>query len=96
MIENRVKPDLRSAMTELIRQVRAAIPFDLSPDELCDGACRGCSQKLIEFLDQQLVEWEQRIEAGETPTFGELHELAKRSKKIARVLGGNGLIIGGK
>jgi hypothetical protein len=87
-----VKPDTRTAMGDLIRQVREAIPFDTPTDILCTGICHGCSVKLLEYLDLELTEWEYRLEEGEQPTFGDLDRLAKTSRKVYRVLQKNGLV----
>ncbi|MEH6628897.1 MAG: hypothetical protein V7739_20855 [Motiliproteus sp.] len=87
-----VKATPAVAMAELITQVRTAVPFDTPMSELCDGPCTGCSKKLLDFLDQELEEWETRLGRGENPTFGDLQRLGKQSQKIYRVLQRNGLI----
>lgn len=48
--------------------------------------------KLLEFLDMEVYGWEQRLQAGDKPNFGDLHRLANMGKKIYRVLDNNGLI----
>ncbi len=80
------------AMAELIGQVRAAVPFDTPIAKLCDGPCTGCSKKLLDFLDQELEEWEIKLQRGETPSLGDIHRLGKRCQKIYRVFQRNGLI----
>ena len=87
-----MKPSCHNAMQSLLAQIRRTLPFELDPSQLCNGPCQGCPKKLLEFIDMELCEWEQRLAVGEEPTFGDLHKLAKRAKKIHRVLDNNGLI----
>ncbi len=87
---NKANPSV--AMSQLIAEVRVAVPFDTPVSELCDGPCTGCSKKLLDFLDQELEEWETRLDRGDSPTFGDLQRLGKQSQKIFRVLQKNGLI----
>lgn len=91
-IEIIVKPDTPTAMHNLIQQVRSNIPFGLPEAYLCSDDCNGCSLKLLEFLDMELIEWERRLAAGEKPNFGDLKRMAKMSQKIYQVLNKNGLI----
>ncbi len=87
-----MKPQRSTAMQQLIKQVREAMPFDLPEAHLCSGQCNGCSQKLLDYLDSELEDWEYRLKAGELPDFGEIQRIAKTSKKIYKVLQRNGLI----
>ncbi len=87
-----MKPERSVAMTQLIQQVRQAMPFDLPEANLCSGQCNGCSQKLLEYLDTELEDWEYRLEAGETPDFGDIQRIAKMSKKIYRIMQANDLV----
>ena len=87
-----MKPDTRTAMQTLINQIRLAIPFDTPMEKLCNGPCTGCSKKLLEYLDMELEEWEQKLASGETPNLGEINKLAKTSKKIYSILQKNDLI----
>ena len=87
-----VKPDLPTAMARLIQQIRQAVPFDMPTEKLCDGACRGCAKKLLAFLDAELEEWERRLADDETPTFGDLNRLARRSLKVRTALQRNNLM----
>lgn len=79
-------------MSGLIRQLREAIPLGLSDEEICADSCEGCSSKLLIYLETELDSWESRLEAGETPTLGDLDRLAKQGRKIHRVLQQNGII----
>lgn len=87
-----MKPDRTIAMQQLIQQVRVAMPFDLPEANLCSGKCNGCSQKLLDYLDTELEDWEYRLKEGERPDFGEIHRIAKTSKKIYQVMQKNGLV----
>jgi len=86
-----MKPNRTSAMRQLILQVRTAMPFDLPEANLCSGKCNGCSQKLLDYLDSELEDWEYRLKEGEIPDFGEIQRIARTSKKIYKILDQNGL-----
>ncbi len=86
------KPGRTVAMQRLIQQVRTAMPFDLPEASLCSGKCNGCSQKLLDYLDVELEDWEYRINEGEVPDFGEIQRIARTSKKIYKVLEKNDLV----
>ena len=87
-----MKPDTSTAMHNLIRQIRENIPFDLPEAYTCMDNCNGCSMKLLEFLDMELLAWESRLKEGERPDFGDLSRIARMARKIHRVLVKNGLI----
>lgn len=86
-----MKPDTSTAMRDLIAQVRHALPFDLPEARVCDGPCKGCSHKLLDYLESELEDWELRLAQGEQPGLLELSRLAKTSRKVHRVLSKNGL-----
>jgi hypothetical protein len=88
----KMKPGRTMAMQQLILQVRTAMPFDLPEANLCSGQCNGCSQKLLDYLDIELEDWEYRLKDGQVPDFGEIQRIAKTSKKIYKILDRNGLI----
>jgi hypothetical protein len=81
-----------TAMEQLIEEVRFTIPFELPVSDLCSGICNGCSKKLIDFLDMEIGDWEQRLQQGEKPGLGDIEKLAKTSRKIYRVLQKNQLV----
>ncbi len=86
------KPKTEDAMRSLIQEVREIIPFGVSEAEMCSGACRGCSKKLLNFLEFELDDWSQRLNNGEIPSLGELNSLAKTCKKIHAALDKSGLV----
>jgi hypothetical protein len=86
------KPPVAEAMAQLVAQVRTAVPFDTPANELCAGPCRGCPKKLLEYLDMELCDWQQRLQANEQPSLGDVQCLAKLSRKIYRSLQRNGLV----
>ena len=88
----KMKPNTALAMHNLIRQIKSDIPFDLGKTDACPDSCRGCSVKLIDFLEVEIEGWEFRLVNNETPNFKDLDKLAKTAKKIRRVLINNGLI----
>ncbi|MCK5001549.1 MAG: hypothetical protein KAS57_00885 [Gammaproteobacteria bacterium] len=87
-----MKPDTSTAMQNLINEVRATMPFDVGEAQLCADSCNGCSLKLLEFLDMELQDWEQKLQDGVVPSFGDVHKMGKTCKKIYMVLKKNGLI----
>ena len=87
-----MKPKTPAAMRQLIQQVRETLPFDLPEAYICDGVCRGCSLKLLDYLDLELMDWENRLDKGETPDLQDIQRMAKTSLKIHRVLVRNGLL----
>jgi len=91
-MSRRSRPDIRTAMLNMIHEIRAQVPFDTPESSLCRGPCRGCSKKLLEFLDTELEEWEGRLEEGEVPRFGDLKRLEKLATKVMTALRRNGLV----
>jgi len=87
-----MKPDTPTAMRLLISQVRHNIPFDLPEAYVCSDNCNGCSLKLLEFLDMELLDWERRLDEGEQPNFGDINRMVKMARSIYRVLQRNGLV----
>jgi hypothetical protein len=86
------KPDTTTAMHRLIEQIRNAIPFSLTDDQICSDGCEGCSSKLLAYLETELDTWESRLADGVVPTLGDLDRLAKQGVKIHRVLQRNGVL----
>ena len=79
-------------MRNLLKEVRAVLPLDVSPEEICTDECRGCSIKLIEYIEMEMDNWEYRLDDGVIPTFGDLDKLARSCTKIYRALLNNGLV----
>lgn len=87
-----MKPKTPEAMRELIAQIRQEIPFDLPEARICEGICKGCSMKLLEYLEMEIETWQYRLDQADVPNFGDLKQLARSSKKIYKVLQVNGLV----
>ena len=81
-----MKPDVKTAMANLIREAREKIPFHLSFDGNCEGRCDGCPYKLMEFLDMDLSDWELRLKRGDIPTIGDLHTLGRSCQELYNIL----------
>lgn len=79
-------------MKNLIEEVRSTLPFGADETELCADSCQGCSKKLLEFLETELENWEQKLNQGIKPNFGDIHRMGKTCKKIYMVLKKNNLI----
>ena len=86
------KPDTRTAMARLIGEIRTALPFDAPESQLCGDDCRGCTPKLLGYLETELEAWEQRLADGGRPDFGDLNRLARSARRIHRTLQRNGLL----
>ena len=92
MTESPRKPDTREAMRNLIGEIRRTLPFALSAEDICADECRGCSVKLLEYLESELDNWQYRLDNDETPNFGDLAKLARSGRKIHGALQKNGLL----
>ncbi|KGJ87913.1 hypothetical protein [Thalassotalea sp. ND16A] len=86
------KPDCTSAMLNLIASVRNDFPFNVSEANICGISCIGCPKKLLELVDTELCEWEQKINHGDVPKLGEISRLGKLCKNVRRGLKRNGLV----
>jgi hypothetical protein len=87
-----MKPKTPAAMQQLIQQIREALPFEAPESYLCDGVCKGCSLKLLDYLDSELIDWEDKLQQGKIPELADIQRLAKTSRKIHRVLDRSGLL----
>ncbi len=87
-----MKPNPEQAMEGLIGEIKQAMPFGMSEAEICSGICHGCPKKLLEFLDTEIEYWEVMLANGEKPNFGDIHRLARSSKKIHASLKKNNLV----
>jgi len=87
-----MKPSTSEAMRQLIQQIRGNIPFDTQMRDACSEDCRGCSMKLLEYLDSELESWEYRLEQHEVPDFRDLSRLERSGRKVYKALQKNGLI----
>lgn len=86
------KPDLSTAMTNLIEEVRGVFPFYEPDANICGDACEGCPKKLLELVDSELCYWETQVSSGIAPTFDELNRVGKLCKNVRRGLKRNGLV----
>ncbi len=89
-----MKPDIKTAMANLIKEARAKIPFNLSFSGNCEGRCEECSEKLLEYLDIDLLDWEARLKRGDTPTLTELGRLGRACTEVHAIMQKKGLIKG--
>lgn len=87
-----MKPKTPAAMQQLIQQVRETLPFGTPRGYVCADECKGCSMKLLEFLDMELMDWEDRLQQGEVPGLGDIQRMAKISRRIHKVLDKNGVL----
>ncbi|MBF0264147.1 MAG: hypothetical protein HQL46_02670 [Gammaproteobacteria bacterium] len=87
-----MKPNRTDALKAVINQIREVMPFEDLEATICTGQCNQCSVKLLEYLDTLIEEWEFRLKQGDIPSFGEIAQLAKTSKKIYKILEKNNLV----
>ena len=87
-----MKPKTPAAMQQIIQQVRQTLPFDTPQGYVCADECKGCSLKLMEFLDLELMDWEDRLQQGEVPNLGDVQRIARISRKVHAVLDKNGAL----
>jgi hypothetical protein len=89
-----MKPTTRAAMQQLIEQIKAAMPVESNEDDLCRDSenCNICALKLLEFMNMELDDWEQRLAGGETPNFGDLKKLANTAQKVRNALKKGGFV----
>ena len=82
-------------MGNMIHQVKETFPFDISEEELCAETCsHGCPKKLMEYMQMEIADWEQRLDEGEIPNFRDVQKFSKTGLKIYRVLEKNDLVNG--
>ncbi|WP_434362331.1 hypothetical protein NF212_18905 [Parasalinivibrio latis] len=88
------KPDLKSAMLQLIGQVKDELPLYESDTFYCgpDNNCIGCPKKLMELVDTEVCYWESAIERGIIPKFDEIRLFGKLCKNVRRGLVRNGIL----
>lgn len=90
-----MKPKTDVVMGNMIQQVKESFPFDISEEELCAVTCsHGCPKKLMEYMQMEIADWEQRLEQGEIPNFADVKKFSKTGLKIYRVLAKNDLVGG--
>ena len=86
------KPDRRAAMLTLMETIRQTSPFDQPEAYLCQKECIGCPKKLMEYLENELLNWQEILDDGGQPSLGAISRLANTGRKIHLVLEKNGLV----
>ncbi|MEZ8429907.1 hypothetical protein AB6C64_21540, partial [Vibrio cyclitrophicus] len=81
-------------LLSLAWQRREWIPYIKSETFICGpkGNCSGCSKKLLEMVDSELMYWEHSISIGQGPNFEELRRFGKLCSSVRRGLERNGLV----
>lgn len=87
-----MKPNTSTAMRVLIEQIQTTLPFEKSELEICAGKCVGCPKKMLEYIGSELDHYQCQLNIGETPSLGELSDLARIAKKIHRNMLKNNLV----
>tara|TARA_R110002167_G_scaffold5436_3_gene25580 strand:- start:106522 stop:106788 length:267 start_codon:yes stop_codon:yes gene_type:complete len=86
------KPNTSTAMKMLIEQIQTALPFEKSEHEICAGKCVGCAKKMLEYMGSELDHYQCQLNNEETPTLGEISNLANIAKKVHRNMVRNSLV----
>ncbi|MCA9405008.1 MAG: hypothetical protein KC684_00590 [Candidatus Omnitrophica bacterium] len=76
----------------MIKEAREKLPFNYSFDSDCEGRCEECPFKLMEFLDMDLSDWEDKLKRGDTPNLGDVHRLGRDCKEIYGILQNKGFL----
>lgn len=80
-------------MADIIQQIREKFPFDISEEELYAQTCSyGCPKKLLEYMEMEIADWEQRLTNEEIPNFRDIDKLSNTGCKICKILEKNHLI----
>ncbi|MCD1598224.1 hypothetical protein [Rheinheimera aquimaris] len=82
------KPDLTTAMLQLIADVKQQMPLYEPSTFICGSNtdCIGCPKKMLEMVDSELSFWEHAIKQGRTPKFDELRQFGKLCQSVRRML----------
>ncbi|GIU02044.1 hypothetical protein [Shewanella algidipiscicola] len=88
------KPDPKTAMLQLIEQVKQELPLTEPAHFVCgpEGSCIGCPKKLLELVDSELSYWETAIANGDTPRLGDISRFGKLCKNVRRGLIRSGVL----
>lgn len=88
------KPDCQTAMLNIITQVKEELPLYEPDTFICGslGHCVGCSKKLLELVDSEIMYWESAIATGRSPNFEEIRRFVKLCKNVKRALKRNNLL----
>lgn len=87
-----MKPNTSTAMRMLIEQIHDALPFEKPEHEICAGKCVGCPKKMLEYIGSELDHYQCQLDNEETPTLGEISDLARIAKKVHRNMAKNSLV----
>ena len=88
------KPDLKTAMLQLIAEVKQTLPLYEPSTFVCgtNTDCVGCPKKMLEMVDSELSYWESAMKRGITPKFDELRRFGKLCQSVRRSLVQNNII----
>ena len=87
-----MEPDVKTAMENLIKEVRSKISFKLSFSGNCEGRCEECPEKLLEYLDIDLLNWEDKLKKGQNPTLTDLERLGRECLETYKILQKHGVV----
>lgn len=90
------KPDLTTAMQQLLVEVKATLPLYEPATFVCgitNTDCQGCPKKLLEMVDAEVSFWEHALKNGRTPKFDEIRRFGKLCLSVKRSLIRNKIIV---
>jgi len=87
-----MKPRTREAMQALLYSIEQNLPLYAPESSICQNKCLGCPKKMMQFIEGEYEYWQQMLADEETPTLGDIQNLARSTKKIHKVLRSNGII----
>lgn len=79
-------------MRDLLARIRTSLPFADAEIAVCTGDCQDCPRKLLACLDDELLDWGRRLDAGETPGLADLSRLAGLGRDVRSALARRGLL----
>jgi hypothetical protein len=79
-------------MEGLIKEARVTLPFNMVFTGHCEGRCDECPEKLLEFLDIEILHWQSRLKANVAPAAQDVDTVRKMYAQVYGILQKKGLI----
>ena len=79
-------------ITKVLLQMKKELVEPIKYQNLCVIDCYGCPKKLLEFLEDFIISWEEQIATGYRPNFGDLSKIIRVAEKSQAALLKNSLI----
>ena len=92
IIESRNTQNVTIVITNVLLQMKKELVEPVKYQNLCVIDCYGCPKKLLEFLEDFIISWEEKIAIGYRPNFGDLSKIIRVAEKTQTALSKNGLL----